>query len=212
MQFNRERRCPGQAVNKALQEWQEFDQVAQKARDEALEVDKEQMNDKWQAPWGGMIKLNTDAAMDMRNSRVSWSIVARNQKGEIVKVWAGSEQRKGDPLVEEADAVRRALIKAKAEGWENIEVQSDCKAAIERIKEENAQDARIGTIVEDISRMRLEFSNCFLSFIKREGNSVSHEMARFALTCISEIQWKDSFPSWLTRLARKDLGAVAPSM
>ena len=84
------------------------------------------------------------------------------------------------------------------------------KALFSKIVEENNQDARIGTTVEDIMKMREDFSKCSFSFGGREDNYVSHEWTKFALNLVTEIQWKDSFPAWLTRLARRDMGAVAP--
>ncbi|XP_071940291.1 uncharacterized protein [Coffea arabica] len=142
--------------------------------------------------------------------RAGRGILARSNNGSVVSAWVGAEQNCSDPIVEEASAIRRALVKAKLKGWNRIEIQCDCKVVVDKIMEENNQDARIGTIVEDIMNMKEDFCTCSFSFREREGNYVSHELAKFALNLVTDIQWKDSVPAWLTSLARRHMGAVAP--
>mgnify|MGYP004712445161 CR=1 FL=1 len=120
------------------------------------------------------------------------------------------KKRCSDPVVEEACAIRKALTVAMQEGWVNIEVQSNCKIVVSKILDEDIRDAKIGTLVEDIKLLKNNFRNCSFSFIRREGNVASHSLARFALNLVEDVYWKVSFPLWLIRLAREDLGAVAP--
>ena len=58
-------------------------------------------------------------------------------------------------------------MKAKQEGLMRIMVQSDCKKVVDKIKERGALGPVIGTIVEDIWKLKQSFSKCHLSFIKR---------------------------------------------
>ena len=39
---------------------------------------------------------------------------------------------------------------------------------------------------------------------------MSHQLAKFALSLVSEITWLDSFPNWLSSIAKNDVGAFAP--
>ena len=59
--------------------------------------------------------------------------------------------------------------------------------------------------------LQREFRECYFSFVRREGNHVSHKLAKYAINLISEVKWKDSFPLWLVNLDRADVGAVAPN-
>ncbi|XP_071926981.1 uncharacterized protein [Coffea arabica] len=196
IQFNREGRCPGVTANKAVQEWLEF-QVANLAiRDEeAVGKGPEDRMFSWQPPPGSFLCLNTDAAIKKNEAKVGWGVVARCSKGKLRGAWAGSEDRKGIPAVEEAMAIRKALIFAKRNGWMNIIVQSDCKGIIDQIREGNLNDHLAGAVLFDIEVLSKGFSSCLFSFIKREGNSVSHQLAKFALDLVSEITWIDSFPN-----------------
>ena len=56
------------------------------------------------------------------------------------------------------------------------------------------------------------YVNINFPFIKREGNCVAHQLAKFTIHLIHEIVWKDSFPDWLNSLARRDIGASATDM
>ena len=69
--------------------------------------------------------LNTDAAIKQNNGKISWGVVARCKEGKLRGAWARCEGRKGVPAVEEARAIRKALMFAKMNGWRNIIIQSD---------------------------------------------------------------------------------------
>lgn len=100
---------------------------------------------------------------------------------------------------------------AMKNGWRDIILQSDCKSVVEKIKLEKVEDPRASAVLFDILHLRKEFRNCTFSFVRRNGNVVSHSLARFALNLVADIDWRFSFPSWLLRLANIDVGAVAPS-
>ncbi|XP_071902620.1 uncharacterized protein [Coffea arabica] len=196
-------------VNKAMQEWQEYELVNQKIK-EAEQETGPQSQDRWKPPIAGVVIRNTDAATDIKHGKASWGMIARRGYGDIVGAWASIEKRCSDPVVEEACAIRKALTVTMQEGWVNVEIQSDCKIAVSKILDEDTRDAKIETLIEDIKLLKQNFRNCNFSFIRREGNVVSHSLARFALNLVEDVYWKVFFPLKLTRLAREDLGAVAP--
>ena len=57
--------------------------------------------------------LNTDATLDKKQEKARWGIVTRNEHGEVVCTWAGNESKDSKAEIEEADAIRTALTKAK---------------------------------------------------------------------------------------------------
>ena len=82
---------------------------------------------------------------------------------------------------------------------------------VEKIKLEGVEDPRASAVLFDILHMRKEFRTCTFSFVRRNANVVSHSLARFALNLVADIDWRNSFPSLLLRLANIDVRAVAPS-
>ncbi|XP_027173470.1 uncharacterized protein LOC113773121 [Coffea eugenioides] len=209
--FNREKRCPGQTVNKAVQEWLEYRNIGSEANMSRGTGDGAAMvGGKWTPPPKGFICMNTDASLHMQERKVGWGIVARNDDGALVGAWAGSENRIGDPAVEEAMAIRKALIIAKQKGWGKIVLQSDCKAIIDKLNVKSAEYLSVGVILFDILKLRMDFIECSFSFVRRGVNSVAHHLAKYALRVVDEKVWQESFPDWLCSLASKDVGAHAP--
>ncbi|XP_027082670.1 uncharacterized protein [Coffea arabica] len=151
-------------------------------------------------------------ADNKEDRRIGWGVVARREDGEIVGAWAGGESRNGIPTVEEALAIRKAVIKAKLCGWNKVEIQSDCKLLVDKLRGRDMDDPVTGTILHDVLILSQGFVTCQFSFVKRGGNCVAHKLAKFAINLYDEISWKDSFPIWLNCLAKNDVGAVAPTM
>ena len=83
---------------------------------------------------------------------------------------------------------------------------------MDQIRDGKLNDHLAGAVLFDIIALSKDFSSCLFSFVKREGNNVSHQLAKFALKLVSEIAWKESFPSWLISIAKKDVGAFAPNL
>ena len=156
--------------------------------------------------------MNTDASLNIQKQRVGRGIVARKDDGGLIGAWADSEDKLGEPAVEEALAIRQALNIAKQKGWRKVLIQSDCKGIIDKINARKAADPHIGVILFDILKLRQVFTECSFSFIKREGNFVAHHLAKFAINLMNDFEWQDSFPEWLTSLARNDVGASAPAL
>nr|XP_027061994.1 uncharacterized protein LOC113688384 [Coffea arabica] len=111
---------------------------------------------------------------------------------------------------EEALAIRGALEMAQVAGWTNIEVQSDYKYVVSLINMDNVQECRLQTILEDIVVLKRRFESCVFTFVPRSANSYSHELAQFAARATRNFEWEGSFPTWLSMLARKDIGVVIP--
>lgn len=156
------------------------------------------------------IALNTDAAIKQQQRKTGWGVIAQGENGVVKEVWAGGSNRQGDPAVEEALVIRTALVKARERGWKKMVVYSDCKGIIEKTKEQNMEDQFAGMVIADILKLSESFVSCSHCFISRESNGVAHHTAKFALNLRHEVSWSQSFPIWLTSLAKHDVGAVAP--
>jgi hypothetical protein len=67
------------------------------------------------------------------------------------------------PELTEALAIRFALEHAKAEGFQNVLMASDCLSVIKRIQSGARDLSVVGVIVRDIKKLETEFLEC--SFI-----------------------------------------------
>ncbi|PRQ15756.1 putative ribonuclease H-like domain-containing protein [Rosa chinensis] len=90
----------------------------------------------------------------------------------------------------EAEALRASLLIAVHQGWNDIEVESDCAMLVNALEGEMEGLSEIGRIVEDCKR----YANSFLSFqfrhVYRETNGVANRLAHFA-------SWNDLDEYWV---------------
>ncbi|XP_027157225.1 uncharacterized protein LOC113758655 [Coffea eugenioides] len=152
-----------------------------------------------------VVCLYTDAAISAKTIRTGQGIIARNWKGIIMRAKGIVHQRKGTASIEEALAVRNALLMAKQAGWKKIIVHSDCKSAVEQINRCSEYEYSIATILEDVQDLRKGFNRCSFVFISRAANEISHALAHFAVKLVHNIEWENDFPIWLIELGMKEM-------
>ena len=196
-------------IYKAQQEWIEYEVVYESdtRTNSDLEIER-QVQQRWEPPKEGTMMINTDIAISAKMVRSGLGIIARNWCGAIVKAKGITERRKGEAATEETLAIRGALEMAQGAGWTNIEVQSDCKYVVSLINTDNVQECRLQTLLDDIDVLKKRFESCTFSFVPRTANSCSHELAQFAVKATRSFEWEGTFPTWLSALARKDMGVV----
>nr|XP_027089582.1 uncharacterized protein LOC113710661 [Coffea arabica] len=189
----------------ARNEWLEF-------QEEQVENDKKHRtgtshhmnNHQWRPPDAGVMKINTDAAIPTNSAGAGLGMIARDCEGNIVQARGIRKYSSAGAEMEEADALRQGLLMAREAGWRRIEMQTDCKAAIETICKTGLGETPIGTIIEDIRHLSDLFQDCTFSFVYRDGNRSAHKMAQFATKLVSKVIWKQSFPLWLKESIQED--------
>ncbi|XP_071923288.1 uncharacterized protein [Coffea arabica] len=203
--FNGKGRGPGVVVNKAVTEWLEYQECVGEGSEEEEEPQQlKKEKGRWTAPDKGWIKLNTDAALNRQNRKAGWGIVARDWEGKLIATWACPSFTCSVPVLEEALAIRAAMVKAATEGWEKIIIESDCKVVIDKI-EKGMEDVVTSTVLQDIKLLQYNFEECWFSFVRRDFNFVSHSLAKFALKLDAIVDWKANFPVWLLDCAQADV-------
>ena len=76
--------------------------------------------------------LNIDVAINNMKEIIGWEIMAKEKDRRLISAWAGSGKRNNEAMIEEANVIRQALLKAKQEGWRCTIIQSDCKTVVEK--------------------------------------------------------------------------------
>ena len=157
-----------------------------------------------------VVCLYTDAAISAKMIRTGQGIIARNWKGIILRAKGNVHQRKGTASMEEALAIRNALLMAKQAGWKKIIVHSDCKSVVEQINRCSDYEYSIATILEDVQDLKTGFDRCSFVFISRAANEISHALAHIAVKLVHSIEWENDFPIWLIELGMKEMRVVSP--
>ncbi|GJT66702.1 reverse transcriptase [Tanacetum coccineum] len=135
--------------------------------------------------------------------RASSGIIVRDSTGSIILCY-GEIICTYNPLTAELFAIQSACRLALTYGWQNVIVESDCKAAISLASSDIDPPWSLYAIVADI---RIWASQLALSFlwVKRECNLASHLVAKIACISHENFLWDDSFPDVITSVARSDI-------
>ncbi|CDP14369.1 unnamed protein product [Coffea canephora] len=203
-QFEDKGMDPMTVVNKATREWREF----QEAQDVDGGNGSHTTNGKeglggWREPEVGWVKINSDAAVQQKAERAGWGMIARDCLGNALGAWAVPDTCCSSAKQEEALALRSAMLMAKQQGWRRVVFESDCKQLIDSINSGDG-DSDIATILLDIVSLKSNFYKCCFSFTRRMNNSVSHSLAKLALSLDGPAEWKVVFPAWLLELLQAD--------
>lgn len=152
----------------------------------------------------GIIRIHSDAALDPIHCRSSKAVIARDDKGNLLRAWANSDEHLGSPLMEEAVAIRMGMLMAKEARWKKVEFCSDCKTFIDMIHGRSQCDATVAVVLEDILLLKRLFNLCTFSFVPRLGNAVTHKLAKFAVSLVKNIRWEKDYPMWLLESTKND--------
>lgn len=118
--------------------------------------------------------------------KVSYSILGWDQINKLVLVWAAAEKRNAIMKMEEANAIKLALLLAKEKGRSNVIIQGTNKGLMKKLKEQDADDSQCATTLENIAYLRSLF------------NAI--RVAKFVLGLKNVIRWKTDFPSWIKEI------------
>ncbi|XP_071939998.1 uncharacterized protein [Coffea arabica] len=207
--FDNEFQNPPNIVSKAQVEWLEYEQARVEEIEQSATDNIREHQTRRQTARDDDVCLFTDAAISARMIRTGQGIVARKWNGMIMKAKAIVNQYKGEPMKEEALAIRNAMLMAEQVGWTKIKIHSDSKSVLDQIHRGNEYDVNIATILEDVQDLTTHFERYSFVFIPRTENEISHALAKFAVQLVDDIEWEQDFPVWLMDLVRKQMRVVA---
>ena len=119
-----------------------------------------------------VIKVNVDAAIAQNNSAIV--VVARNDHGVVLKAWSRLLPKRA-PIAAKSEAILWALHLVRGENWREIIVESDSKLCID------STQWAISSVVFDIWLWANSFVSRLFFWVKRSGNAVAHEAAKYTL-------------------------------
>jgi hypothetical protein len=129
----------------------------------------------WLAPPRGWVKCNFDATV--KENKVVYATVVRDEEGSILKAWA-QEDVAGSLLWAEAKAALFANICSKQARFKKLILEGDSLTVVNAINDpKGVHPWVIGPIVEDILLHLTFFVSWKALFVKRNLNSVTHNLA-----------------------------------
>ncbi|KAL3509310.1 hypothetical protein ACH5RR_028711 [Cinchona calisaya] len=109
----------------------------------------------------------------------------RRGNSKVFKVWALKECKEELAKVDEAEAVKLAMIKAIQKGWGNVIIYTKSSRLIKKFKKFDC-NALIGTILEDLFNLSGLFAKCSLPIAPDEYNTLDSRIASIGWTSVQE--------------------------
>jgi ribonuclease HI len=150
---------------------------------------------RWTAPVQGKLKMNVDASFIQETNEGFLGAVIRNQKGTVVCAMAMQLQSCEDAEEAKARALLQALRTCVQQDIRPEEVETDSSTVWYACKEANQNLSKRCYIYREIDRIRKSMFDFNLSKVKRDCNSVAHELAKSCRVEGTVGIWFDSVPT-----------------
>ncbi|XP_021755529.1 uncharacterized protein LOC110720801 [Chenopodium quinoa] len=172
--------------------WVEESTNLSKASNRAAAVSLCSSPKRWTPPPIGTIKINADASV-MSDGWVGLGVVARNDKGAVL--FAASRRIRAWWSIEiaEAKAVVWAISFGSKFGYSNAVIESDCQAIITRLTKEAMYSTDLDLVLGDAMAQSTPYGSIQRSHVRREGNTVAHNLANFIPFDFEQI-WENFVP------------------
>ncbi|CAL1406463.1 unnamed protein product [Linum trigynum] len=102
-----------------------------------------------------------------------------------------------DPVVAELLTLREAIQWCLGNGFSRMTFEGDAKVVIDKIRQGDIRDSRVGVILEEIIWLLTGTSGFSVRFVGRDGNRVAHLVARKALSLFPSSCRYFDFQTWL---------------
>ena len=76
------------------------------------------------------------------------------------------------------------------------------------IREKKVYKSKVAVLLEDIQKMKGLFDQYTFSFVNRLGNSYAHNLAKFAVKLVIDVDWEGNFPMRLKESTENDYYVV----
>ncbi|KAL5753363.1 hypothetical protein ACOSQ2_023870 [Xanthoceras sorbifolium] len=164
--------------------------------------------DKWKAPPSDIIKINTDAAVDLNNSCFGLGIIVRNEEGLVLLSSSLFLQAGFLPEIAEATAILRGIQLALDAGLHPFVVESDNLNVVNLILAKEPPRSEIGLVISDILNLLVSVDFISISYVPRTVNSVTHDLAKFTLSIFDDRIWIEEVSNCIEPLIRADNSSI----
>ena len=141
------------------------------------------------------MKVNFDGAVFGESNKSGVGVVIRDNNGAVLV--SCSEKLTQAYKAEETEilAARKSLMFAHELGFQRIILEGDALGLIQALKSQEQNLSPLGLLVGDVKLYSNHFQKVLYSHVKRNGNSVAHNLAKHAI-CIPDFQvWMEDIPS-----------------
>ena len=160
---------------------------------------------RWTAPPNGFVKINFDGANAESSRMFGVGVVIRDSEGAVLASCAEKLNQPFKAEDMEALAALKALSFAHELGFQNIVLEGDALNLIQALKAQEQNLLPWGLLVEDVKEYGKKFKRVLYSHVKRNGNSIAHNLAKYALRIPDFQVWMEDVPSHIVQFLPLDV-------
>ena len=108
MVFEGDFQAPSALVRLARDQEEAFDNASRRLADPRRR-ESDTVDNTWEKPPAGIVKINQDGAVDSQNAKVGMGAIARDQHGNVLAMVCGGRLHITDPIMAEALALSEAV-------------------------------------------------------------------------------------------------------
>ncbi|GMJ00600.1 hypothetical protein like AT2G34320 [Hibiscus trionum] len=150
------------------------------------------------------VKLNFDASLSRSERSACLGLVIRDEEGFILGAQCLSLNRVPSSFATEVLAAKNGIILSIELGFRKVVIEGDSLTVINKLKSKEVDFSEIGAITEDSRKLLRNLESYWLSFTRRGGNKVAHELAREQLNIAADQTWVEEAPERIEALAAED--------
>lgn len=148
----------------------------------------------WSAPPVGWIKANLDGAYDQSSNTGDIGIVFRDSSGSVLGGMSKFIRYVTSAEHAEANAGREACFLAAKYALTPVLFEFDSAILVSASRSIVPHMSTLGRVYDDILSSLMELSGSSFVHVYREGNSLAHNLARYALNFLCDVTWYGEIP------------------
>ncbi|GLT91732.1 hypothetical protein SLE2022_096050 [Rubroshorea leprosula] len=157
--------------------------------------------------------MNVDGALDEQSGVYGMGAVIPNEQGQVIAAMASKGNGYFPAAVVEAYSVKKALSWVAELGLRGVEVESDAACVVSAVSAiDRGGLSELEMIFDDCRMLLSSLDDCSVRHVRREGNSVAHELAKRALTNEDDEYWAEELPSNIMQCVAEDLRRLSLSV
>ena len=148
----------------------------------------------WNPPPFNQLKLNVDAAVDVKKMKLGVGAVVRNHRGEVLASLSKPVQGcfRSDEM--EAKAIFHSLIWTIQHHMPIAIVETDALRVSNALASSSRDISCFSDLIDDIRCLLSSFPGVTIVHTRRQANQAAHGLAKYALELDEDVSWMGEIP------------------
>jgi ribonuclease HI len=192
MVFEGEFQSPSALVRLARDQVEAFDNATRRLSD-PQERDSATVENAWEKPPNGVVKINWDGAVDSPNGKVGMGAIARDQNGNVIAMVCGGRQYVTDPVMAEALALCEAVELSNRVAAQKLILEGDAATVIHAVNQVELCRGEYGQLINGAKQLLNQGCQWQVRHVRRVANGAAHQLAKMGLQSQERHFWVNNF-------------------